>query len=388
MLGRHVFAGLALLGCVAGEAQAQTRVAVVRLDAGPPPAGLAALLEAASAEGVALRTLDETEIAVLAGTAPPPFAQRLAVAAELVRQAAELHAELEHQPALERLAQARLILVTEVPAAEARQALRDVRFLEGSALLALGRAGDAARAFRASRRLDPQWSADPGVVPPQVIVAWEASGRRPPADVGRVAIRSEPAGAQVFIDGVPAGTTPVVVESVEAGTVALALEREGHRRIVVPVEVGAGRVEDVSFTLDPLAAGERLREARLALDGQRPDPSVLRRIRDVLEVDRLIAVSAGQVFLVDERPAGEATEVSLDAAAAAVQRWLAPPPPAVAQVARPTPGRRPTAATSSPFYGRWWFWTAAGTAVAGGVALALALTMDPGREIELHITER
>jgi hypothetical protein len=55
------------------------------------------------------------------------------------------------------------------------------------------------------------------------------------------------------------------------------------------------------------------------------------------------------------------------------------PPPQWTLIAQP--GQTPPPAESSPFYTRWWFWTAVGVVVAGGVVAALVLsggTTKPG----------
>jgi hypothetical protein len=63
----------------------------------------------------------------------------------------------------------------------------------------------------------------------------------------------------------------------------------------------------------------------------------------------------------------------------------APPPAAYAPPPQGTlisqPGQAPPPSESSPFYTRWWFWTAVGVVVAGGVVAALVLsggTTKPG----------
>ena len=67
----------------------------------------------------------------------------------------------------------------------------------------------------------------------------------------------------------------------------------------------------------------------------------------------------------------------------AVPRPVAPPPTAVPRAVAPPPpssapaitlaSTPPPAAQESPIYAKWWFWTAVGVVVAGGVVGALAL---------------
>jgi tetratricopeptide (TPR) repeat protein len=54
----------------------------------------------------------------------------------------------------------------------------------------------------------------------------------------------------------------------------------------------------------------------------------------------------------------------------------APPPLAAGSINENVPP--PSVARSHPFYTRWWFWTAVGAVVVGGVVVAVAVKHDPG----------
>lgn len=71
------------------------------------------------------------------------------------------------------------------------------------------------------------------------------------ADVERragLAVRSDPAGARVFLDGEPMGSTPVR-RSLAAGTYEVRLEKEGYTPTVLPVDVAPGDRREMMPTL-------------------------------------------------------------------------------------------------------------------------------------------
>lgn len=74
-----------------------------------------------------------------------------------------------------------------------------------------------------------------------------------PAATGRLAVTSTPAGAAVFVDGVPRGTTPVTLTDVSAGAHTVRLVREGFLENQRPVTVmaGAEAAVDVRLTAVP-----------------------------------------------------------------------------------------------------------------------------------------
>ena len=69
---------------------------------------------------------------------------------------------------------------------------------------------------------------------------------------GTVAVSSEPAGAQVFIDGRFEGITPVTIPSVETGQHTVLLKLDGYADWQVKVQVEAGQQENVDATLSLL----------------------------------------------------------------------------------------------------------------------------------------
>ena len=70
------------------------------------------------------------------------------------------------------------------------------------------------------------------------------------AEAGTLLVESRPQGAAVTIDGRPAGTTPVSIEAVRAGSHAVRIERDGYRIWTAPVKVAAGEQNRVTASLE------------------------------------------------------------------------------------------------------------------------------------------
>jgi PKD repeat protein len=72
---------------------------------------------------------------------------------------------------------------------------------------------------------------------------------------GMLSVATEPAGVQLFVDGVLRGTSPATVADLAAGTHSLRLEREGYHNMTVPVLINTGQTNTFSTTLMPVDSG-------------------------------------------------------------------------------------------------------------------------------------
>ena len=63
-------------------------------------------------------------------------------------------------------------------------------------------------------------------------------------------IASRPPGAKVFMDGKPAGTTPVTLRAVPIGSHAIRLEHDGYRRWSSAVRVVASQQNRITASLE------------------------------------------------------------------------------------------------------------------------------------------
>jgi PEGA domain-containing protein len=69
--------------------------------------------------------------------------------------------------------------------------------------------------------------------------------------VGAITLESEPAGAQVFVDGRPIGLTPLLNWEVRAGSHVVRVESQGYGRWSSAVRVVTGNTLSVVATLQP-----------------------------------------------------------------------------------------------------------------------------------------
>jgi hypothetical protein len=69
---------------------------------------------------------------------------------------------------------------------------------------------------------------------------------------GVLFVDSRPRGAQVFVDGRLAGTTPLRLPDVRIGSHVVRLELRGHRRWSTSASVSAARETRVTGSLDPI----------------------------------------------------------------------------------------------------------------------------------------
>jgi hypothetical protein len=73
----------------------------------------------------------------------------------------------------------------------------------------------------------------------------------PPDAPGTLQVASRPAGAQVFLDGVLVGRTPLVVSDVKRGSHRVRIELAGHRPWTTSVNVEPGARVRVGASLEP-----------------------------------------------------------------------------------------------------------------------------------------
>lgn len=76
-----------------------------------------------------------------------------------------------------------------------------------------------------------------------------------PASVGSIRLESTPPAANVYLDGVYRGSTPMTVGNLAAGDHTVILRRSGYREYSAAVTVPAGGTADLRATLSPLSSG-------------------------------------------------------------------------------------------------------------------------------------
>jgi len=241
-----------------------------------------------------------------------------------------------------------------------------------SVLLEAQKQQSALQLFARAVVLAPDHEMDPERFSPFVRDGF-ADARRTAALLprGSLVVESDPPGAEVIVDGVVRGVAPAEIEGLFSGEHVVALRMDGRAPFARLVPVGAGESR-VTVLLAPAADGRT--------DGESPEVLAGRLARTLdAEAALVVAATTGSVRVrvvpvsqdaADawrELPGDESTwATELDGLLRRPERTridyrvrVRPPPP-------------------PSWYERWYFWTAVGAAVAGGVILTFVALGDEG----------
>jgi hypothetical protein len=285
-------------------------------------------------------------------------------ATQLVRAARDAYSRFDYDGALERLRQAELALGTAHPSPELTSLLVDVNLLSGVVQADRGDAARALDAFRVARRLDPERKAlDPGSYRPKVVALYTQAGTPVEGRKSRLAVVTDPAGAQVWIDGERAGVAPLSV-SVDAGFHYVAAVAEGSAPRLEKPLLRAGEDTRQSLLLARLPPEERARQTRADLAAGRVGwehgaaALAASASLDLLVLVRVTEGGGPEAAVFDARAGGlgawmAAQPVEPVLVALSGKIVAAPPPGGGAPlVAERAADRSPAAAT--PWYRSWW----------------------------------
>ena len=279
----------------------------------------------------------------------------------LVRAGRDAYSRFDYDGALERLRQAELALASAPPVDDVTRLLVEINVLVGVVDADRGDAAPALEAFRVARRLDPERRAlDPGSYRPRVVALYAQAAT--PADVRRahLAVVTDPAGAEVWIDGRRAGVAPLDA-TLDVGTHYVVAVAEASAPRLEKTLLRAGEDSRLSLLLGRLPPEERARQARADLAAGRVGwdrgPAVLAASAslDLLVVVRSVASAAPEAAIYDARAGtlgawmpAEPVEPVLVALGAALAPTVAPP----AGLESRERDRSPPAA--APWYRSWW----------------------------------
>jgi len=299
-------------------------------------------------------------------------------ASQLVRAARDAYSRFDYDGALERLRQAELALATAPPVADVTRLLVEINLLAGVVHADRGDAPRALDDFRVARRLDPELKAlDPGRYRPRVVALYAQAATVPDARRARLEIVTDPAGAEVWVDGRRAGTAPLVA-TLEAGAHYVGAVAEGSAPRLERPLLRAGEDSRLALLLSRSPPEERARQARVDLLAERLD-------WDRGPASLASSASLDLVVVVRDSASGAGAEAAIyDARAGTRGAWMpaAPPEPVLvalaAALAAPSPSAPPplvaradhdaTHAAATPWYRSWWL---APPLLAVGAAAAL-----------------
>lgn len=337
----------------------------------------------------------------------PASEEALSQAEELFEGARASYDNLELDEAIERFEQALATYEEQVAHLPDIAPLSDCLLYIGAAQVLSERSRTARTTFERLLVIDPERRPSEDVFPPTVVEVFDyVAGRMGRVPTGSVAVTTDPAGADVYVDGVLVGPSPQTLSDLKEGRHYVRARLSGRVEVGRVVEVRGRRPVAVSLALDPSDDGPVVAELVSGLPGQileRPDDVVgtVQRLGEILGVEllavaylirdeqglvvRLTAwdVLRGEPLATQTAGPFESSDaVALATAAAPTVDSLLEAATAAQRVeqavdvpiVRPRPTPPPPPPPSRPFWQQWWFWTVVGVAVVGaGVGIGFGV---------------
>lgn len=322
------------------------------------------------------------------------------VAEDLYRQGRQAYDNLELKQAAELLKRAARDLDAHLDERMDRELFTDIYTYWGSALVLDGRKKPGERIYRKLLVLNPQARLDPVVFPPSLTATFNRiAGEAQRSGTGTLRVTAATPGAEVWVDGVFRGISPVLLEQLVEGEHMVRLVRRGYRSWGRRQSVLEGSQEVIRQGLEPLPGFERLEGygARIASAARTAHyPGLVDEILGWVGVDRLvfILVEAGaeslfvRAYYYDRQsrtclkarkkvfnPSDPSFDEMVNLFCTAL--YMNVGGQVIAGTGKSTgagagiPVRREEGDEPGSIGSSWWLWTAIGVAVAGGAGLAL-----------------
>jgi hypothetical protein len=201
--------------------------------------------------------------------------------------------------------------------------------------------------------------------PPPVVGEYETQKRRLLAAPRlRVEVRTEPAGAEVLVDGLTAERAADGAVEALATPHVLTARWPGRGTAALPIEA-----DSTTATLSIPRPDLEVGQVRLEVE----------TTGEAITIRLTARLGAGEPVVFEET--GAVVEVAARRAGEALRDRTSPrPDPAVAAAPTAAP-RPPRPAGPRPFYDRWWFWAVAGGAVVAGAAIASVAAGEPQSDV-------
>jgi hypothetical protein len=287
----------------------------------------------------------------------------------------------------------------------------------GMTYQALGKDRQAAREYRMVLLLNPDRQLDDTMVNPVVVESFNRERERLLTSMkGSISLLSKPPAARVYMNGRPAGYTPVTISGVYPGEHYFIMENDGYKTWFGVLKVKPGELEKKEVFL---TEGKRIRWVRLRnrighAGIGRASARDAEKFANAIGADwLLLAVVShlgGRAMLelgIFESGKKEVTPLgifpaewsSLGQLAERVERWVQgdrklahqtfirrKPPPDTGGGGGELPPPPPPPDGGSAWYQSWWFWTAVGVVVAGAATTTAVLyfTRDSGIRVEVY----
>ena len=344
---------------------APARTAVINVAPEAPAAAIARAVEAAVEHQpgrlAPVDIPDDVRAAMLEPFDPEADQQP---ARALLAIARKRYGDLAYERALEALIDAEAQARHADPAPSLWQLLTDVQVMLGVVNTARGSEAQAVQSFRIARALDPKLQLDPAYYPPAMRALFvRAQG----GGTGQIDVH-DPATAEVTIDGVRAGTAPLVREAGE-GEHYVAIGAPGREPRIERVQVVADKITHVSIFLARRPVAEEVRALAANARRQRKmGDGEARRLAELVGADLVLSVDGKRIRAWWEAPGHvRLPDIALDSGppelaplldALPHENVIGPPPP-------------PPPPPPKPWYGKWWVWAIGGAIAAGTTVITV-----------------
>jgi hypothetical protein len=269
-----------------------------------------------------------------------------------------------------------LLAYTDELDAEARRTLESAIFVSAATALFEGQTPLAESIFVALLLLAPQYTPDAELYPSNVISRFnDLKARVEQRPTGGIVVSTNPAGADVYVDGTYRGASPIELAGLADGQHVVVVRRLGYKAFgtLAPVTADRNASIDVDLEAEEGAEPARSLETFLSRDPKR-----------AIELAKKLGVARLAILAFDRRISGSHVEgLWIDGENGAVLVQV----PSTAVVEDPDPAASAILAAidravsaplvkaeaerqeeSGPVTEQWWFWAIAGTVVAAAAA--------------------
>lgn len=157
----------------------------------------------------------------------------------------------------------------------------------------MGNVGEARQAFRKALRLDPDYRLDSRAFPPSLVNVFEdVRGSLEAQPRGKVRVESNPKVAEVYINGVMKGVTPLTIDNLPEGVHHLRISANKYEVIRKQINVGGGQVIKVKERLTWLGGkqGKFTGKNFVSAVGDLGQVDEALKVADLLRTDKVILV--------------------------------------------------------------------------------------------------
>jgi len=131
--------------------------------------------------------------------------------------------------------------------------------LLGGIHLKEGKRKEAIRVLSKAMALDPEAALDPELFSPETCKLYESGQAKAKATRGKLRVSSEPPGAMVFVDGRPAGPTPLETTVRVVGRHSVRVVRDTHHPAGASVVLRSAGPAELDVALEPIRQAQAFR---------------------------------------------------------------------------------------------------------------------------------